>query len=256
MCKLWQRAQKCNAASHVHIFLQSVFSPSFWVFQHVLCVSSFGPSLKLLFRASQRCVVSAGAPLGSRHYHCHCSLQKLWPFFLGEAKWSPYILLWCFAPRDGYHTEKPPPTGLPYCLDNTQHHLLSPLILSPSLWGSVFPSLTFFVTFMSFFAPLSHLSRLLFGSLCLFPHCSFIVALVITSHIRYVGPRCMACSVCLCAWFHILKAFPKALQALFSLFRMNHLGSLFWILKTYKTLAHADNIHLLFHYFSPCSVNE
>lgn len=95
-------------------------------------------------------------------------------------------------------------------------------------------------SFMSFFAPLSHLSCLLFGSLCLFPRCSFIVALVITSHIRYVGPRCMACSTVCVHDFTFWKLFLKLSKLYFSysdglvsLFRMNHLRSPFWILKTY-----------------------
>lgn len=58
-----------------------------------------------------------------------------------------YILLCCFTPRawNQCHRENPPPTYLPHCLDNTQHHLLS-LLNCVSVALSLCLSL-FFLTF-------------------------------------------------------------------------------------------------------------
>lgn len=85
------------------------------------------------------------------------------------------ILLCCFAPRARCHTENRPPTCLPSCLDNTQHHLLSPL---------TFAWLFLFLTFLPHFHVCFYSVRFSFshpftaGSCC-----SSIVALVVTSHI-------------------------------------------------------------------------
>lgn len=100
-----------------------------------------------------------------------------------------YILLCCFTPRawNQCHRENPPPTYLPHCLDNTQHHLLS-LLNCVSVALSFCLSLFFSLSLMSFFAFLSHLSCLLFHSHSLSPHFFHpcwpcIVALVVISHL-------------------------------------------------------------------------
>lgn len=89
--------------------------------------------------------------------------QTVCLFILEGAKWAPYILLCCFAPRDVGHIEKPPPTSLLYCLDIQKSSALPAFSIFFSLRVHVSDfhlsiSFFFFYFFMSLFALLAHLS--------------------------------------------------------------------------------------------------
>lgn len=109
-----------------------------------------------------------------------------------------------------------PPTCPPYCLDNTQHHLLSLLILSLSLWD-------FFLTFLYvlFCSSVTSFMPVLSVSPPTHPHprCSFIVALVIISHTFYVGAFSMAYS---CVSFCFIS--HRVLPTFFSFFFYSSIG--------------------------------
>lgn len=99
-------------------------------------------------------------PLDSRHYHSHCSLQKLWPFPVEGSKWAPLHSPLLLCPQ-GWKPHRESTTHPPACLTAwTQHHLLSLIILSLSLSEglSFHLWLLFSLSFMSSFALQSHLS--------------------------------------------------------------------------------------------------
>lgn len=197
MCQLWTEAQ-CSLSLGLSFTTSQSFSAR-WIPPSLLLHSSYSAHPK--GAASLQVHLQA-----SRHYRRHCSLWKLWPFFLEGAKWSPRILRCCFASRDGNHTENPPhpPSAL-----LPGQHLTSCTIPSFSLRVRI--SITDFLFFWTFFyvhfcssvtpfvAAVSVSSPSPRTPLC-HPRCSSIVALAITSHTFYVGSFFAADSVSLCVY--------------------------------------------------------
>lgn len=135
--------------------------------------------------------------------------QTVCLFILEGAKWAPYILLCRFAPRDGGHAEKPPPTCLSYCLDIQKWSALPAFSIFSSLRVhiSVLHLLIIFlklsscslVPFWHTFHPCSVWVILNPLFLYFHPCCCFIIALVITSHISFL---CSLLYVSVCGSMH------------------------------------------------------
>lgn len=115
------------------------------------CVRAFKPILDISPQSSSSLFLSRRRTSTSRQQALSRPLAVSRSFglsFYKDLNEPLHILLCCFAPRAGNHTENPPPTCLPFCLVNSQRHLLSLFILPwcISLWWSIFPPLYFLLS--------------------------------------------------------------------------------------------------------------